>query len=101
MDRADARACEDGDRRLRDHRHVDGDAVAFLDAARLQDVGKVFDLGVQPRVGELLVVLRIVALPEDGGLVTAFGQMTVNTVVAGGEVAVPEPFYRDIVWCGR
>src|SRR6185503_16955519 len=97
MDRADARACEDGDRRLRDHRHVDGDAVAFLDAARLQDVGKAADLGVQLLVGELLVVLRIVAFPEDGGLVTAFGQMTVNTVVAGVECAVLEPFDRAIV----
>ena len=69
------------DRRLRDHRHVDGDAVAFLDAARLQDVGEAADLGVQLLVGELLVVLRIVAFPEDGGLVAAFGQMAVDAVV--------------------
>ena len=35
MDRADARAGEHGVGRLRDHRQVDGDAVALLDAARL------------------------------------------------------------------
>jgi hypothetical protein len=32
MHRADARAGEHRDGRLRDHRHVDGDAIAFLHA---------------------------------------------------------------------
>src|SRR4029079_15791757 len=97
MDRADARAGEDGGRPLWESRHVDGDAVAFLDAARLQHVRETADLGVQLLLSEFFVVLRIVAFPENGGLVTAFGQVTVDAVVASVERAVLEPLDRDVV----
>ncbi len=97
MNRADTGAGEDRDRRLRDHRHVDGDAVAFLDAARLQHVGEAADLGMQLLVGKLLVVLGIVTFPDDCGLVTALGDMAVDAVVAGVERSILEPFDRDIV----
>ena len=40
MDRADARAGEHRIGRFRDHRHVDGDAVALLDAVLLQHIGE-------------------------------------------------------------
>ena len=45
--RADAGAGEHGDRHLGHHRHVDRDAVARLDAERLQDVGELAHLAVQ------------------------------------------------------
>ena len=45
--RADAGAGQHGDGQLRDHRHVDGDAVAGLDAQPLEDVGELADLAVQ------------------------------------------------------
>src|SRR5688572_31760809 len=38
VNRADARASEHRDRRVRNHRHVDRDAVAFLDAEPFQRV---------------------------------------------------------------
>ncbi len=40
VDRPDAGAGEHGDRRLRDHRHVDDDAVAAPDALRPQGAGE-------------------------------------------------------------
>ena len=46
---ADARAGEHRDGQLGDHRHVDGDAVAGLDAERLERVGEAADLGVELR----------------------------------------------------
>jgi hypothetical protein len=49
MDRADARAGEHRVRRFRDHRHVDGDAIALFDAARLQDVGEAADFACSSR----------------------------------------------------
>jgi hypothetical protein len=53
--RADARAGQHGVGRLRDHRQVDGDAVALLDAVRLQHVGEAADLVVQFAIGDVLV----------------------------------------------
>ncbi len=97
MDGADAGAGEHRDRRLQDHRHVDGDAVALLDAARLQHVGEAADLGVQLLIGELLVGLGVVAFPQERGLVAALGEMAVDAIVAGVERAVLEPFDRDVV----
>jgi hypothetical protein len=49
MDRADARAGQHRIGRLGDHRHVDGDAVALLDAVLLQHVGEAADMLVQLR----------------------------------------------------
>ena len=54
MDGADARAGEHGVSRLRNHRHVDGDAVALLDVAVAQDVGEAADLVVQLLIGDVL-----------------------------------------------
>ena len=55
MNGADARAGEHRVGRLGDHRQVDGDAVALLDAVRLQDVGEPADALVQLAIGDLLV----------------------------------------------
>ena len=54
MDGADARAGEHGVGRLRNHRHVDGDAVALLDVAVAQNVGEAADLVVQLLIGDVL-----------------------------------------------
>ena len=43
MDGADARAGQHGVGGLGDHRHVDGDAVALLDAVLLQHIGEAAD----------------------------------------------------------
>ena len=54
MDRADARAGEHGVSRFRNHRHVDGDAVALLDVAVAQNIGEAADLVVQFLVADVL-----------------------------------------------
>ena len=96
MDRADARAGEHRVGRLRDHRQVDGDAVALLDVAVAQHVGEAADLVVQLPIGDLLRLVRVVAFPDDRDLVAALGEMAVDAVVGDVERAVLEPFDRDV-----
>ena len=55
MHGADAGAGQDGVGRLGDHRQVDGDAVALLDAVGLQHVGELAHALVQLAIGDLLV----------------------------------------------
>ena len=93
---ADARARQHGVGGLRDHRQVDRYAVALLDAMRLQDVGELRDALVQLPVGDLLVLGRIVALPDDGDLIAARGEMPVDAVGGDVERAVLEPFDRHV-----
>ena len=54
MDRADAGASEHRVRSLGNHRQVDGDAIALLDAVALQHVGESPDLVGKLRVGDML-----------------------------------------------
>src|SRR5262249_43374185 len=54
------------------------------------------DLVVQLPVGDLLVVLGIVAFPDDRDLVGARRQVAVDAVVGGVEDAVLEPLDRDV-----
>src|SRR5262249_52597772 len=96
MDGADSGAGEHGNRRLGNHRQVNSDAIAFLDAARLQHIGEAGDFSVQLLVGKRFVVLRIIALPQDGGVVTALGKMAVDAVMADVQRAVLEPFDRHV-----
>src|SRR5690606_16177436 len=78
------------------HRHVDGYPVTLLRAHGLENVGETANLLVELAVGYVLVVGGIVAFPDDGSLVGAPGQMAVDTVGAGVEGAVLEPFDRDV-----
>ena len=80
MDGADARAGEHRVGRFRDHRHVDGDAVALLDAVLLQHIGEAADMPVELVIGDLAVVVGIVAFPDDRRLVAALLQMPVDAV---------------------
>ncbi len=91
VDGADAGAGQHGDDGLRHHRHVDGDAVALLDAEALQGVGEQVDLAVEVPVGEHAPVAGL-ALPDDGGLVALAGlDVAVAAVVAGVDLAADEP----------
>ena len=92
MDSANARTGEDGVDRLRDHGQVDRHPVALLDLAVAQDVGKRADLVVQLLIGDVLRLRGIIALPDDRGLVRAFRQMAVYTVVGRIQDAILEPF---------
>ena len=68
VDGADAGAGEQGDGQLGRHAHVDGDAVAFLDAEGLERVGELLHFDVQLGVGEAADFAGL-AFPDDGGLV--------------------------------
>ena len=91
MDRADPRAGEHRVGRLGDHRHVDRDPVALLDPASLQHIGEPAHVLVHLGIGDVLVLARAVALPEDRGLVRPRRQVTVDAVPAGIEGAVVVP----------
>ena len=97
MDRADAGAGEHGIGGLRDHREVEDDPVALLDAHRMQDVAELGDLLVELLVGDVLAHLGVVAFPDDGGLVGAVLQVAIDAVGGDVELAVLEPFDRDVV----
>ncbi len=83
-------------RRPRDHRQVDGDGVALLDAVGLQHVGEAADLLMQLPVGDLLRDGGIVPLEDDRRLVRAPGEVPVHAVVRDVGGAVLVPFDRDL-----
>ena len=96
MNRADARAGEQGDGGFGDHRHINRHAVAFLDAQRFQRVGKFADFRVQFRVGDFFYLFLRFALPEDGDFIARFGfQMAVEAIDGHVELAVLEPGVPD------
>src|SRR3954453_22686617 len=96
MNGADPRAGQHRIGRLRDHRQVDGDAVALLDVPGAQDVGHLADFVVQLAIGDVLGLRGIVTLPDDRGLVAALVEMAVDAVPGGVQDAVLEPFDRDV-----
>ena len=63
---------------------------------RLQDVGELAHALVQLPVGDLLVLGRVVALPDDGDLIAARRQMPVDAVGRHVERAVLVPLDGDV-----
>src|SRR5205823_9742993 len=101
--RTDAGASEHGDRELRDHAQIDRDPVALVHAETLESRGAPIDLAVQVTVSEYTGIAWL-ALKHDGSLVAPPGlQVSVNTVVAGVDLSVDEPFrvgrvpFQDLV----
>ena len=81
MDRADPGAGQHGAGGLGNHWQVDRDAIALCDAELPEHVGELADLAMQLAIGDFLVDRRIVALPQDCGLIAASGEMAVDAVV--------------------
>ena len=89
--RADPGAGEHRDRQLGDHRHVDGDPVAGLDAELEQRVGRLADLALEVGVGDRPGVAGL-ADPVVGDLVAeAALDVPVDAVVGDVELAADEP----------
>ncbi len=101
MDGTDSGTGQHGDGGLRDHRQVQRDAIAFLDAAILENVGELADLFVQFTVGDLAVFVRVVAFPDDGDLVAAGLEVAVEAVVGDVEGAALEPIDMQVILVER
>src|SRR3954469_22921405 len=76
--------------RLHGHRHVDEDAIALLDAARLERIREPADFLVELLVGDL-GDLAVIGLEDDGHLVGLTLEMAIEAVIRGVQLAVVEP----------
>ncbi len=97
VDRADARAGEHGVGELGDHRQVDAHPVALAHAEAQEDVGDAGDVVLQVAVGDVAVLARLVAGPDDGGLLALRGEVAVDAVVAGVQAPAGVPGEVDLV----
>src|SRR5271170_1519611 len=86
-----ARAAEHGDGEFRHHGHVDGDAVAGLDAEGAEDVAKFADAFVEFGESELNGG-AVFGFPHERGLIGILFQMAVEAVVGDVELTAYEPF---------
>ena len=95
VDRAEARAGEHRGRCFRDHRQIEDDAVALLDAEALQHGGE------RLHVGEKLAVADPPLLPGDGAVVDDRGRVgpprgvAIDAIEAGVAFSTREPMAVD------
>ena len=91
---AEAGAGEHGDCDFRDHRHVDGNAVALGHAERLQRVRGLLHLAQQVVVGNGAAVTWL-ADPVEGHLIaTTGGNVAIDAVLRNVELTVIEPLRK-------
>ena len=77
---ADARTREHRDRQFGNERHVNGDAITFLDTERSQNVRERTDLTIKIEVSQRPAIAGL-TFPDDGGLVAARGSdMAIDAV---------------------
>ena len=82
MNRADPRARQQGNGKLRGHAHVDGHAVALADAQRLERIGKTLHLGMKLGVSQPSHLARL-TLPNQRDLIAARPEcVAIHAVVA-------------------
>jgi len=81
---------------LGDHRHIDGNPVAFLHAILLHDIRHAADMLVKFAVGDLAVDVGIVALENDRGPIPMLVEMAVDAIVGDVRFAVFEPLDRNV-----
>ena len=92
VDRAQARACQHGNRSFRDHRHINQYAVALLHALIAQHAGEFGDCLGQLRVGISALAVGDRGIVDQRQLITAAGfDVTIQRVVSGVEQAAAEP----------
>ena len=96
MDRADAGAGQHGEGGFGDHRQIERHPVAATDPLRFQHIGEAADFLMQLGIGDDPAFARIIAFPDDRGLVAPFGEMPVDAVGRNVELAVGEPAYAEI-----
>ncbi|CAI8390839.1 MAG: Uncharacterised protein [SAR116 cluster bacterium MED-G04] len=96
MNGTDPGAGQHGDGSLRDHGHVDGDAIALVDTAGLEHVGKPADFLMQFTIGDMAAVVWLIPFKDDGGMVAPGFEMTVKAVGGGVERAILIPFNAQV-----
>ncbi len=99
VDRADARTGQHRIGRFGDHWQVDDDPIPAHDALRQKHIGHAAGFFVQFAIGDVLSRgVRVIWFPDDGGLVTACGQMTVDAIGRDIQNTILEPLDVDIAW---
>ena len=89
--RADARAGQHRDRGFGNHRHVNDDAVAFLDSVALQHVREPANLAMQLLISQGAFVARF-TFPNDRRLVAVrAGEMAVEAILRDVEFPADKP----------
>ena len=91
MHRTDTYAGQHGDGGLGDHRHIHGDAIAFFGAIGFQHIGEFTDIFMQFSITDMALLIRFIAFPDYGCLITAFGQMPVKTICRCIQAAIGKP----------
>ena len=91
MNRADPRAGQHRHCGFRDHRHIDGDAVALPGPLGFQDIGEFADFLMKLGIGDVPRIRGVVTFPDDGCLVAARRQMPVKAVGGGVQCAIGIP----------
>ena len=98
MRHTDARTRKHGDRCLRNHRHVDGDAVALLQAATLEHIGKARDLDGQLGVGQRAHITGFAFKDQRPLVAAAFAHMPVDARIGHIDAPIDEPLGKG---CSR
>src|SRR6202012_3714734 len=97
MHRTDARASEHGNGQLRRHAHVDGNAVALLNAQALERVRKALYFCMQVAEGQL-ANLSWLAFPQDGDFIALITQrVPVYAVVAEVRLSAHKPLHPGLI----
>src|SRR5208337_3639908 len=94
MNDAEASAGQHGDGQLRNHGHMDGDAIALLETGKaLQHGGDFVDAAIELLVGDDDVVFFFGLRHEDQrGFIFVFGEMAIHAVVGDIQAAADKPF---------
>ena len=94
VNHAETSASQHGNGQFRDHGHVDGDAITFLQAGKFaQHGGDFVHTPVEFLISDDDVVLVFRLGNEDKrSLVLVLGQVAVDAVVAGIQLSADEPF---------
>ena len=101
MHHTDARTRQHRDRQLGNHLHVNANAIALGQAEVFQRVGCLLYFGLQLGVSVGAAFIRVVALPNQRGVVAVTViHVAVNAVVTGVEFAADEPAYFGLVVIG-
>ncbi|OPY71371.1 MAG: hypothetical protein A4E63_01570 [Syntrophorhabdus sp. PtaU1.Bin050] len=88
---------EHGDDQFGDHREIDSDHIAFLDAQVFKHIGKFIYLAVQVEISEDLPVIGVVSFENNGCLVFLCFQVPVEAIVADIQFPAFEPFHMEII----